>query len=411
MAVGLSWRADKCRQRQLGTDLAAGYPTAVFTSNPNAGSISNLERGVDVFRDEGCCNRAPHKGKSGSTLELHRDFWTWRDASPGEPYWVHVQTTDVHKPHRPLAPFAGLFAPGGEAQLARWDSTLKQWWQGNSARAPTEPNLWRRRWAETGLDRIQYHNLWRALFDETMAHQDYQLGRFVERLKETGQWENTLLIIAADHSINNGSIDFVLQLDNSLPPDWTIDGMGRNPILRSTVSRVPLLFIWPGRIAAGQRLRQPVSMIDLLPTVLELVELPQPEVLQGQSLAPLLLGRAGWQRRPVILDRFETSGGEFSGAIEMIDGRWGASLWIGPPYYTDILYQRPTPLILFDVRSDPLALTLVNDAHPELVTKYTDLLQEQWEAHRLLAQRFTPGGKLELTPEQLQTLRALGYIQ
>ena len=78
------------------------------------------------------CNRAPNKGKSGSTLELHRDFWTWRDAYPGEPYWVHFQTTDVHDPHRPLAPFAGLFAPRGEAQLARWDSTVTQWWQSSS---------------------------------------------------------------------------------------------------------------------------------------------------------------------------------------------------------------------------------------------------------------------------------------
>lgn len=43
--------------------------------------------------------------------------------------------------------------------------------------------------------------------------------------------------------------------------------------------------------------------------------------------------------------------------------------------------------------------------------KYTELLEKQWAAHRLLAKRFTPGGKLELTPEQLETLRALGYIR
>lgn len=93
----------------------------------------------------------------------------------------------------------------------------------------------------------------------------------------------------------------------------------------------------------------------------------------------------------------------------MIDGRWGASLWIGPP--RDTLNRRPTPLLLFDVWNDPLALTLMNDRHPELVTKYTELLEKQWEAHRLLAQRFTAGGKVELTPEQLETLRALGYIR
>lgn len=39
------------------------------------------------------------------------------------------------------------------------------------------------------------------------------------------------------------------------------------------------------------------------------------------------------------------------------------------------------------------------------------VLQEQWEAHRLLAQRFTPGGTVEFTAEQLETLRSLGYIR
>ena len=165
----------------------AGYPTAVFTSNANAGSVSNLERGVDVFRDQ----RVDRK--TGSSVELRRDFWDWRDAFPGEPYWVHFQTTDVHAQHRPTAPFAGLFAPGGNTQLAQWGSTM---------------------------GRVQFYNLWRSLFDETMAHQDYQLGRFVARLQETGQWENTLLIIAADHSIEAGSDDFLIQLADSLPPAW-----------------------------------------------------------------------------------------------------------------------------------------------------------------------------------------------
>jgi arylsulfatase A-like enzyme len=173
---------------------------------------------------------------------------------------------------------------------------------------------------------------------------------------------------------------------------------------------VPLIFIWPGHIAGGQRLRQPVSMIDVLPTLLELAGLPAPEVTQGQSLGPLLLGRQGWHARPVIFDEFrrDSKTGELYGMIEMLDGRWGASLWIGPPPSED--YRRP-PLILYDVWSDPQALTLMNDARPDLVKKYTALLEKQWAAHRMLAQRFTPGDKVVLTPEQLETLRALGYIQ
>jgi len=385
---------------------AAGYATAVIASNPWAGSLSTLERGVDVFRDLWV------DPTSGSSVELHRDFWDWRDASPGEPYWVHFQTTDVHAEHRPPAPFAHMFAPGGKAQEARWDSTLDQWRQRNAALIQTEPGWQQRQWAETGIDRKHYFNLIRSLFDETMAHQDYQLGRFIERLQETGQWENTLLVIAADHSFSGSDHDFLVQLADLLPPEWLWARRGRSgAIFRSSVSRVPLVFIWSGHIAGGQRFRQPVSMIDVLPTVLELAGLPPPEVLQGQSLAPLLLGRAGWQPRPVIFDEFgkDQRTGELRGRIEILDGRWGASLWIGPP--RDTLNHRPTPLLLFDVWNDPLALRPVNDEHPDLARRYSQLLQRQWEAHRLLARRFTAGGSVELTPEQLESLRALGYIR
>jgi arylsulfatase A-like enzyme len=387
---------------------AAGYQTAVFTTNPWTGSLSNLERGVDVLRDQGVPTNA------GSSVALHRDFWDWRDDVPGEPYWVHFQTTDVHDPSRPIAPFAGLFAsPGEKVQLEEWNSTLSQWRARNAERLQTDPGVERTRWAESGIDRKHYYSVIRSIHDETVASQDYHLGRFVERLKEAGQWDNTLLIIAADHSLNAGATDYLVPLEDPVPPGWLWDARSnqRGPIFRSSVSRVPLIVVWPGRIAGGQRFSHPVSMMDVLPTVLELAGLPMPEILQGQSLAPLVLGRPGWRPRPVIFDEFEKDRrtGELAGRIEMIDGRWGASLWIGPP--EDTLNQRPTPLLLFDVRNDPLALRPMNDDHPELVTKYTALLEQQWEAHRLLAQRFSAGSRVELTPEQLETLRTLGYIR
>jgi arylsulfatase A-like enzyme len=377
-----------------------GYQTAVFVSNPWAGSMSSLERNVDVFRDDGV------DPPSRSTIELHNDYWDWREAYPGQPYWVHFQTTDVHGPRQPVAPFAGLFAPPeATKQKTRWDSTLAQWSQRSQPRFRARQATWRDGWPETGIDRIAYYDVQRAIFDETMAHQDYQIGRFVERLKQTGEWENTLLVIGADHSLDAINSDFNLRMQDSIPPDW------QSPIFRSSVSRVPLIFIWPGHIRGGQRFRQAVSNIDVLPTVLELAGLPQPEVLQGQSLAPLLLGRDGWRPRPVIFDEFNTDGltGKLAGRIEVLDGRWGASLWIGPP--RDTLNHRPTPLLLFDVQNDPLALKLMNAERPDLVKKYTEFLEKQWEAHQLLAKRFTPGGKVELTPEQIETLRALGYIR
>jgi len=179
------------------------------------------------------------------------------------------------------------------------------------------------------------------------------------------------------------------------------------------------MFIWPGRIEGGQRFSQPVSMLDVLPTILDLVDLPVPEVAMGQSLAPLLLGEEGWEPRPVIFDEFnvDQETGELRGLIEVIDGRWGASLEINPwppdedEDEEDAEWRRPVPLLLFDQWDDPFSLHSLHEERPDLVEKYTAFLEAQWEAHQALAQRFTPGGDVQLTPQQLETLRSLGYIQ
>ena len=83
---------------------------------------------------------------------------------------------------------------------------------------------------------------------------------------------------------------------------------------------------------------------------------------------------------------------------------------IGPPP-DDPDRRRPWPLLLYDVWADPFALHPVNEEHPDLVEKYTAFLEQQWKDHQALAMRFTPGGQVTLTPEQLERLRALGYIR
>ena len=173
------------------------------------------------------------------------------------------------------------------------------------------------------------------------------------------------------------------------------------------------MFVWPGHIEGGQRIDQTVSMIDVLPTLLDLVGLPPAEIGQGQSLAPLMMGREGWEPRPVILDEFyaDRETGELEGVIEVVDGRWGASLEINPDPDEPPEERRPVRLLLYDLWNDPMALVSLHEEHPHLVEKYTAFLEEQFEAHMALSQYFTPSGEVELTPEQLQTLRSLGYIR
>ena len=380
----------------------AGYQTAVFTGNPNAGTLSDLQRGVDLFREdwEDFAYFGGNNHKESSKF-LHEGFWSWREDYPSQPFWAHFQTTDTHGDFPAPPPFGGLFVTAGEWESWNESNTRLGEFGGDGAYSAA--------WDSTGINRTAYYSVWKGLYDEAMAHNDYQLGQLIDRLKAEGEWENTLLIIGGDHSIGGSE-----GLLDSLPPPWS------RTLLRPTDSRVPLMFVWSGHIEGGQRIAHPVSMIDVLPTLLDLLGLPPAEIAQGQSLAPLMLGRDGWEPRPVILDEFyaDLETGELSGWIEVVDGRWGASLEIIPTPETPGLLTRsswrlgrPSPLLLYDLWNDPMALWSLHEERPDLVQKYTTFLEEQFEAHVALSQFFTRSGEVELTPEQLQTLRTLGYIQ
>ena len=127
----------------------------------------------------------------------------------------------------------------------------------------------------------------------------------------------------------------------------------------------------------------------------------------------MLLGTGSCEQRPVILDEFyvDSKTGELRGFIEVIDGRWGASLEINPWPDLPAEQQRPVPLLLYDLWNDPYCLRSVHEEQPDLVKKYTMFLKKQFEAHQALGKHFTQSEDVVLTPEQLETLRSLGYIK
>jgi arylsulfatase A-like enzyme len=388
----------------------AGYQTAVFTPNPNAGRMSGLDRGVDVFQENWAEFDYLGGNRTSETSKvLNQAFWSWREAYPAEPYWVHFQPVDIHGAFPAVAPFGGLFVASEKAKKwLGWRDRLKRWHEDNRG------GMYSSVWKDTGIDRVEFFTVGQALYDETMAHNDYQIGRLAERLKAVGEWENTLLVIAADHSIEAAFDDTAVAVQESLPPPWSY------AMFRSSVTRVPLIFVWPGHIDGGQRFGEPVvSMIDVLPTVLDLVDLPLPEIMQGQSLASLLLGEGTVENRPVILDEFRVDNvaNELRGTIEVVDGRWGASLMINPlpPRENEpearAMRRRPVPLLLFDLWNDPYCFHSIHEMRPDLVEKYTAFLEAQFDAHQALGKHFMRSGEVVLTPEQLETLRALGYIR
>ncbi len=398
---------------------AGGYQTASYTANPNAGRLIGIDRGVDELRD------VETEHHSTSSFELHEHYWRFRENYPGGPTWVHFQTTDVHEPNEPQGRYAERFVSAEERrQLAAWDG--KRWSASVGAFGHTSvAGFYELGLERAGIDRRAYYSIRKGLYDETMVHQDDALRSLVAALKQRGEWRNTLLVIGADHGHPAGTFaPFGRGLIDPRPEPW------QGALFDAWATRIPLLFIWPDRLEGGRVIDAPVSMIDVLPTLLELVNLPLPEVLQGQSLAPLLRGEAQ-QVRPVILDEFriDEASGEWVGNLEMIDGKWGASLEIGPiqvsgdarrgrhsapaggrwgavhPFFPEV-----PNLLLYDLEEDPFAASAVNHEHPELVERYRRRLLDMWQAHRALASLFTSSEATALTAEQLRQLQALGYI-
>ena len=112
-----------------------------------------------------------------------------------------------------------------------------------------------------------------------------------------------------------------------------------------------------------------------------------------------MLGREGWEPRPVIFDEFyaDPETGELGGLIEVVESRWGASLGINPkPPEEDedeeaAETQRSVPLLLYDLWNDPMALWSLHEERPDLVQ----------EVHRL------PGGAVRGPPGPVAVLYAI----
>jgi hypothetical protein len=365
---------------------SGGYETASFTSNPNAGRLIGIERGMDVQND------SETENPSTSSSVLHERFWKWRESYPGGPWWVHFQTTDVHEPNSPVPPFAGTFAAAGaKEQLDAWhDGVFKSGLFGTTSIF----RVYEQAFKILGIDRRAYYSAQRDLYDETMEYQDAALAKFVDELKAKGEWENTILVVAADHGHPAGTFSRFGRGLLEPQPDPAQGGL-----FDSYATHVPLVVIWPGHIDGDRRIADQVSMIDVMPTILELCGLPAAEVAQGRSLVPLLRGEA-LEPRPVILDEFRVDEptGAYVGNLDVVDGKWGASLEIGPvPDGADPTRGRHdvpaggrwgsvhpfTPelprLLLYDLENDRFATKDVNDAHPDLVAKYQSLLEEHWK--------------------------------
>ena len=114
----------------------------------------------------------------------------------------------------------------------------------------------------------------RGLYDGQIREMDETFFRpLVRKLKDLGLYDHTLVIVTADHGeelLEHGFIGH---------PSTSFKGAAYDELIR-----IPLTMTCPDLIPAGIRVRSQVQNIDIFPTVLDLLDLPIPESLQGRSL-------------------------------------------------------------------------------------------------------------------------------
>jgi choline-sulfatase len=196
----------------------------------------------------------------------------------------------------------------------------------------------------------------RAYFG-AISYVDDHVGELLATLRTFGLAEETIVIFTADHGEMLGERGLWYKMHLF---EWAV--------------RIPLIVQAPGRFAP-RRVGAPVSLVDLLPTVVELgrpAERPSELELQGdgQSLVPLLEGRPGEER--CLLAEYLAEGA--LAPIFMI--RQGAC---------KLIWSEPDPPLLFDLEQDPDELDNLAEgsAHGERVQAFEAEVRERWDPQAL----------------------------
>jgi arylsulfatase A-like enzyme len=351
-----------------------GYQTAGIASGPYLRRAHNLHQGFDLYDDDVAAPSVAesHADVTNPKVEaaLERFLGTQRD--PTRPFLLFVYLWDPHYDYLPPAPYDTMFVG---PTCERFDVRDFETRDDIAAGMPA--------------GRVAYLL---SQYDGEIRATDDLLGRFFASLKQRGLWDDTVLLITADH----GEEFF----------DHGEKGHKKN--LYAETVHVPLLVKYARGGPRGHDGRL-VSHVDVFPTVLGLAGAPLPDGLPGRSL----LGPppADPDSRIVLFELLETwyrlapEGPVAHGNVWSAVRRGSRKLvWKKTEDPAGSTQQ------LFDVARDPTEQRDLAATDPAAAATLAQLLTEQMALAENEARRHRAGGAAALTPEELERLRALGYV-
>jgi arylsulfatase A-like enzyme len=323
----------------------AGYSTAAFTEDANV-AAGTFARGFGYFWE----NREGDDRVRGTVAQAMR----WLRDEAAEPFFLFFHTYQSHAPY---------YAPPEYRQMF-------QSIDGLGVRVP--PAMVSR--SDEAL----------AKYDAAIRYTDASIAALLDMLRQTPRGERTLIVVTSDHGeafMEHGYMEH-----------------GRT--LHEEVLRVPLLFWGPGLVAAGRRVPGPVGVIDVSPTILDLLGQAVPPGIGGVSLAPQVLPGEPPPLGERVLFSENTRYNTYRLAAR---ARRFKAMWTGPG------------LQIFDLDRDPTERQPITS--PALATHATFLrlqFEEQCRKQRALIDAAAPALPAPATlpdPDLERRLRAMGYVE
>ncbi len=237
------------------------YHAAGFTANFRLTADHGYAQGFSFW--DAMTPTGPEASEKVRGDRMRADLASWLTVNQRDgrdiPLFLYLQLLEPHAPYDPPEPFRGrLASPGTTPELAeRLNAQLTGAGRGTKGlRAGDFPIL-------------------SHLYDGEVAAVDDQIRQLLDLLDRDGVLRDAVIVVTADHGEEFGEHGEVLH----------------GHTLYDEATRVPLIIVAPG-LAANQVIREPVSLLSVAPTVLDLAGAPPEPRHAGRSLVPLMRGGA-----------------------------------------------------------------------------------------------------------------------
>ena len=253
-----------------------------------------------------------------------------------QPFFCWASFHGPHQPYTPPAKWAALYPVDKMPLPASVDEPIDHLPPGLQAWRRNQNTPWNL--AKAAADHTLYQR-YIAYYFAQVSEVDHQAGEVLAELDRLGLRENTIVIYASDHG------DFVAR-------HGMIEKCAVFHNVYEETLRVPLIISWPKRFLGGVQNASLVELVDLYPTLVDLLALSRPAQapkLAGRSLVPALVEGKPTGRPYAVSENWSQ--------VSVITERYKLGVWIDPgPRNAPHDYRGKFPDMLFDREQDPQEL-------------------------------------------------------